>query len=249
MKPDPDLRLRGTYPPLFHSSTPASLPTCSWHTMIAVLGDHRVDHHAVTGQTLFDDARRKLRHGDTGARFTSPLLALDHTHEPLRGLAIQHFAFVVADDRGLLPAALAVFVRARDDFLLTRQIIRQRPSSRMRLALTLLRHRPTLGFGFHFLARGGGFFSVSSSSCRLLSVSLRGPKNWMRCCRKSSCSCSIFNCAQCSSRCDSCSSRCDSCSSRSSVAIRTCAVGAIVLGTKAVKLHTTRNRENVPEVL
>jgi hypothetical protein len=27
------------------------------------IGDHRLDHHAVAGQSLFHDARRKRRHG------------------------------------------------------------------------------------------------------------------------------------------------------------------------------------------
>src|ERR1035437_6206342 len=53
--------------------------------MIAILGDHRVDHHTVAHQTLFDDSRRcrGRDHAAFLAALAGALFALGHHHAVL----------------------------------------------------------------------------------------------------------------------------------------------------------------------
>src|SRR5208337_861187 len=75
--------------------------------MVAILRHHRVDHHPVADQTLFDDPRwnRGRRHADFLAMLAGALFAFGHHHEVLGGLDIQLLADVVANHRRGLAAS------------------------------------------------------------------------------------------------------------------------------------------------
>jgi hypothetical protein len=119
--------------------------------MVAVLRHHRVDHHPVARQSLFDDPgrRRGRRHAAFPAALADALFALGHHHEVFGGLDVQLLAGLVADHRRRLAAGLAgaLFRRAGDHAFHTRQFGRQflpswmfaalRPCRRQRLALAL----------------------------------------------------------------------------------------------------------------
>ncbi len=92
--------------------------------MIAIFRHHRVDHHRVAGQSLLHNARRQFRHRDAGTFSTSAFFAFRHPHEPARWFHVQHFAFVVADDRCCAPTVLAVRLRACNHAFDARQILR-----------------------------------------------------------------------------------------------------------------------------
>jgi hypothetical protein len=126
--------------------------------MIAILGDHRLNHHRIAGQAFFHDARLQLRHRDAGALSTHAFFALGDAHEPTCRLVIQLFTFVVADDRGFPATSFAVRICAPNHLLHARQILRQWPPARMWFAFW---GRPwwqwfAARFGLHLFARGAG---------------------------------------------------------------------------------------------
>jgi hypothetical protein len=94
--------------------------------MVAVFGDHCVDHHPVADQALFDDPRWNggRRHAAFLAMFAGALFALGHHHEVLGGLRIQLLADVVSNHRCRLAASRtgALFRRAGNHALHTRQV-------------------------------------------------------------------------------------------------------------------------------
>src|ERR1019366_8106810 len=113
--------------------------------MIAILGDHRVDHHTIAHQTLFDDPRRCRCSDHTAflAALAGALFALGHHHEVLRRFHLQLFADIVADHHRRLAASLAgaLFRRAGDHSLHARQRGGQLLPSGMFAAPELLRSR------------------------------------------------------------------------------------------------------------
>ena len=130
--------------------------------MIAILGDHRFHHYAITRQPFFYDARLTRRHRDRTllAAAADALFALGHAHKIPRRFHIHHFAFVVADQGGFGAALFAGLLRAPDHFFYARQALRQALSSRMRLPLPrrCAGHRRTSGFRLHFVTGGARLF-------------------------------------------------------------------------------------------
>ena len=88
------------------------------------------------------------------------LLALDHPHQVAGRLHIELLTYVIADDRCFAPTAGAGLFLAADDFLYTRQMLRQSFTARMRFAFARrhLRHRLAMRFGFHLFGRYPGLF-------------------------------------------------------------------------------------------
>src|ERR1035437_9005596 len=113
--------------------------------VIAILGHHRVDHHTVAHQALFDDPLRRRGRDHPGflAALAGALFAFGHHHEVLRRLHVQLFAHVVADDRLDLAASLAgaLFRRAGDHSLHAWQDGGQLLPPRMLTALLLFGRR------------------------------------------------------------------------------------------------------------
>src|SRR5262249_55804032 len=93
--------------------------------MIAILADHRVDHHPIADQTLVDDPCRGRSCDDAPVTAAAtPLLASGHQDEVLGWLYIQLLALLVADDFGRLATVRATgrFRRTRDYTFYPRQI-------------------------------------------------------------------------------------------------------------------------------
>src|SRR5215831_3218463 len=106
--------------------------------VVAILGNHRVDHYVITRQTLFHDPWRQRRHRHCAVLTTAAdaLFALDHLHEVARRFHIQLLAFVVTDDRGFLPAGTAGLLLAADYFFHSRQTLGQSLATGVRLTLS-----------------------------------------------------------------------------------------------------------------
>src|ERR1051325_4897205 len=130
--------------------------------MITVLGNDGVDHYAIAGQPLVDDPWFQRRHlyRTLLAVAASALLALGDLHKVPRGLHIELFAFVEADDRCFLPTLRAVHLRAANHFLDSRQMLWQRLASPMPFALSWRRllNLFTPAFCFNLIGRDAGLF-------------------------------------------------------------------------------------------
>jgi hypothetical protein len=124
--------------------------------MVAIFGDHCVDHHPVADQALFDDPRRSggRRHSAFLAMLASALFALGHHHEVLGGLHIQLLADVVSNHRCRLAASRtgALLRCAGHHALHTRQLGGQLLSTWMRTGLAVrgCRQRLTKTFRLDF---------------------------------------------------------------------------------------------------
>jgi hypothetical protein len=129
--------------------------------MVRVLGDHRLDHYPIAGQSLLHDARRHWRHRYRAglAAAAGTLFTLDHPHEVPCRLDIHQFVLVVTDYGRLCAALPASLFRAANHFLDPRQILRQALPPRMRPALTRWRRsqRRTLRLRRYFIQRGARF--------------------------------------------------------------------------------------------
>src|SRR5690348_11295752 len=131
--------------------------------MITIFGDHGVYNHAITRESLFNDARREFWHDHSpGTAFAAAsFFALHHTHKETSRLHIQLLTFVIADQCGLSAALLASTIGACNDLLHAWQILWQTLPPRMRLALPFQRigHAFSFGFRLHFLA-GHGWLAI-----------------------------------------------------------------------------------------
>ena len=149
--------------------------------MVAILGNHRFDHHRVAGQSLFHDARPPAAPPSRSSTLSAgAFFALGHAHETARRLNSPALRFRRSRSPPSPRHSLRRCARWQAMTLVdARQIFRQRLAARMRLALSrrgcvsAVSRRASASTSSRVVP---GSSSVSSSSCRSLSVSLFGPK-------------------------------------------------------------------------
>src|SRR5215813_8089578 len=109
--------------------------------MTAVLVHHRLDHHSIADQSLFDDPLpKRCRHNSASTTPARSLLALGHLHEVLGRFHLLLLTDLVTNHDLLLPTntASTLFRRASNHPFYTWQVRRQWLPARVFLGFQFL---------------------------------------------------------------------------------------------------------------